>query len=164
MKHMKILTIAALGFAILAVMVFAGGIAVAAPGPGDGGNNPADTRRATLTLGGNSGPSAEVELRLESGVLEARVKGESFPLNPDNAGTMNHRYTLCLNDLFIDDDRVEDDGRVEMDDNITVNITALSGLLVRIIDGGDIHDHSIRAQLCTGEILRGPVVLSGTVG
>ena len=143
MKHMKILRVAVVGFALLAVTVLAGGIALAAPGPGrdgDGGGNPPDRQRANLTLtnvdtsGENPTATAEVELRLESGVLEARAKGEGF-----NEGA----FSLCIEGafgvLFIEDDDAEADGTLEIDEVLDGGLpfVTLEDQMVRIRVGDE---------------------------
>ena len=76
-------------------------------------------------------------LRLESGKLEARAKGEGFILDPDVTGQRN-RYALFLNDLLIDNDRVDEKGRIDMKEAVdSFPFTSLLGLAVKIIEIGD---------------------------
>ena len=69
--------------------------------------------------------------------MEVRAKGEGFILDPDGTGRRN-RYALFLNELLIDDDRVDDKGRIEMKEVIdSFPFTSLLGVVVKIIDIGD---------------------------
>ena len=116
MKHMKILKVAVVGFALLAVTVLAGGIASAAPGPGkdgDGGQDPQDPRSAKLNLIATAaavGASGEAELRRDPArqEFEFQAKVEGLP------GLTPLLVSFCVNNTLIDTENPDGQGRVEL--------------------------------------------------
>lgn len=98
--------------------------------------------KAKLDIGTSPGPTGEVELELRGDVddddidLDIRAKIEG--LDPG-------RYSLCVTVpsvgvFFIDDDIADDQGRVELDDDVDLplgSISSLSGVGVKITAGFD---------------------------
>jgi len=129
-------------------------------GLGTVGGSPAGSRGQPVSESGGL-PQAEIELRLESGELKVRAKGEGFILDSDSTGKRN-RYALCINSLFIDDNRVDDKGRIDIKEMVSgFPFTSLLGLVVKIVDVGDGKPgRGLRDEFCT---ISTAVVLEKTV-
>ena len=115
MEHMKILRVAVVGFALLAVTVLAGGIASAAPGPGrdgDGGGNPPDTQRAEGTF--DQGPAATSPNNNATGEFRLEVRMDGFKFEAKGEGILTTQdITFCVGTTNIDTDNPEGGGRWE---------------------------------------------------
>ena len=150
----------------LAIMAMAAGVAFAGSGSDAVDSSSSDT--AELFLGSCPGaPCADVELRLDGDRLQVSATGFGFPLDPDLTGRLNH-YGLCVENRFIDDDRVEsenrravfDDGQVNVDGEATINgLNTLLGVEVKMYIGEDGPNRAPLDQICA----TGPVLLEGTV-
>lgn len=145
MKHIPRGNVVAVLLITTALMVFAGGTALAASG--SGGSEVRE--RVTLTLTGN-GVIADVELRLRirDGEKELRARARA-----EGALMANARFSLCMGSFFVEDDEAEDDGRLDIDEEVERGFTfvTLVGQDVSIREGGE-------ETGCTGA-----VVVMGTV-
>jgi len=130
------------GLVALASMALVAGVALADSGSViDGGGS----GKAEMFLGFCPGaPCADVDLNLDGDKLTAKAEGFGFPLDSDNTGRLN-LFALCVDGIFIGDDRVEskdrrvveDDGVVNIDGEVGVSFTTLLGREVTIVDLGD---------------------------
>ena len=151
----------------LAIMPMASEAAFAGSGSGDG-FVPELGREARVFLGTCPGaPCADGKLKLDGNRLEASARGFGFPLDPDQTGRLNH-YGLCVESLFIGDDRVEsenrrvvlDDGVVNVDGEVRVSgLDNLLGVEVKMYIGEDEPNSGPRDAICD----TGPVLLQGIV-
>ncbi len=117
MRHMKILRVAVVGFALLAVTVLVGGIAFAAPGPGrDGGDggNPPDTQRAEGTFDQGPAALASGSFRDATGEFRLEVRMDGFKFEAKGEGILTTQdITFCVGTTNIDTDNPEGGGRWE---------------------------------------------------
>lgn len=164
--HAQLWKVAVVAIMALAIMPMAVGTAFAGSGSGAVDSSSSDTAR--LFLGFCPGaPCADVELRLDGDRLRVSATGFGFPLDPDLTGRLNH-YGLCVENRFIDDDRVEsenrravfDDGQVNVDGEARIaGLNTLLGVEVRMYIGEDGPNRAPLDQICA----TGPVLLEGTV-
>ncbi len=126
----------------LASMVLVAGVALADSGSLIDG---AGSGEAAMFLGVCPGaPCADVDLNLDGDSLTAQARGFGFPLDSDSTGRLN-LFALCVDGIFIGDDRVEskdrrvveDDGVVDITGDVEVRFTTLLGREVNIVDLGD---------------------------
>lgn len=129
---------------VLAVMVSAGGIALA------GGTEVRERAKLTLQNGGMA--EVELQLRIRDGEKELRVKAEVTGL-PIQISPRD-RFALCVGGTFIDDDRVDEDGEVVIDDEVEggFSFATLVGQAVSIVNIGQ------NRETCSGTTM-----LDGTV-
>ena len=130
------------GLVALASMALVAGVALADSGSVIDG---AGSGKAEMFLGFCPGaPCADVDLSLDGDSLTASAKGFGLPLDADETGTLN-LFALCVDGIFIGDDRVEstdrrvveDDGVVDITGDVEVSFTTLLGRVVTIVDIGD---------------------------
>ncbi len=113
MKHMKMLRVAAVGFAFLAVIALASGAAFAGSGDVRAEGEFQQPSRSTLASRDFPGATGEFKLRRRdrgSGPVEFRfeAKGKGIHTRQD--------ITLCVGATNIDTDDPEDRGRWELDE------------------------------------------------
>ncbi len=142
MKHMLRGNVVTLLLIAAVLMVFAGGTALAASGSGSGGSEVRE--RAKLTLTGN-GVIADVELqlRIDESRTELRARARA-----EGALMADARFSLCMGSFFVEDDEAEDDGRLDIDEEVQRGFTfvTLVGQNVSIREGGE-------AAGCTGAVV-----------
>ena len=136
MKHIQFLKIAVITSVALAIMTLGVGAALAS-----------DIREKVekdlmpMGIGSVVTGEARLELRSESGGIELRAEARAEGLRP------NHTFSLWVGDMLIDLDESDDQGRVELDDDIDVsfNPPTLSGKHVKIRSGmdGDVVLHTM---------------------
>jgi len=140
----KQIKLAVVGLMALAIMPM---VAEAALANSDSRGSGTSSSSAELFLGFGAcpgAPCADVELSLDSNTLTGKADGFGFPLDSDNTGRLN-LFALCVDGIFIGDDRVEstdrrvveDDGVVDINGEVQVSFTALLGREVKIVDLGD---------------------------
>lgn len=135
MKHIHLGKVVGVALMTFAVMVFAAGIASAAPGEGEGGEDRIDediklglipTENAMEAMG-----DARLRLREDSDGMVLRAGANAEGLVP------NHTFTLWVGRMLIDTEESDDHGRVAMDEEMNTHIKTLSGSKVTIRFGTD---------------------------
>ena len=127
----------------LMVMGLTLGSAFADPGPGQGGDVRCEDRdeqgngictEAKLELISNiPDATGEVELQLviSAGILELQASAKVEGLAPNDV------FSLCVDGTHVDHEEADDQGRVELDDNILLSpgVITLEGMHVTINEG-----------------------------